>query len=200
MLKKSVVMLVVCGLAASAFAILAIQPVVGGQTEIEVYPSDVFYVDLMWLNDVLFGSGVTGQTNGELTSADMHLLIQGPATIVDVNALTLNVDYTGAAGGVNPSDQLGGVFSVYSWGAGANPGEIIIDHIGIHCDAIGDVIITVSVSGAVQGISTVDWEHPLDVGNGGPGVTPMQLIVHQIPEPMTIALLGLGGLFLRRRK
>jgi hypothetical protein len=25
-------------------------------------------------------------------------------------------------------------------------------------------------------------------------------IIHQIPEPMTIALLGLGGLFLRRRK
>jgi hypothetical protein len=26
------------------------------------------------------------------------------------------------------------------------------------------------------------------------------LLIHQIPEPMTIALLGLGGLFLRRRK
>ena len=26
------------------------------------------------------------------------------------------------------------------------------------------------------------------------------ILVHQIPEPMTIALLGLGGLFLRRRK
>jgi len=26
------------------------------------------------------------------------------------------------------------------------------------------------------------------------------MIIHQIPEPMTLALLGLGGLFLRRRK
>jgi len=25
-------------------------------------------------------------------------------------------------------------------------------------------------------------------------------IIHQIPEPITLALLGLGGLFLRRRK
>ncbi|MFH1616631.1 MAG: PEP-CTERM sorting domain-containing protein [Planctomycetota bacterium] len=200
MMKKLVVLLIALAMCSSAFGLLAIQPVVGGAEEIWVYPSDIFYVDLIWRNDVLFGSGVTGQTNGELTSADIHVLIQGPATIVDVGALTLNVDYTGAAGGVNPSDQLGGVFSVYSWGAGANPGQIIIDHIGIHCDAVGDVIITVSVSGAVQGVSTVDWEHVLDVGNGGPGVTPIALIVHQIPEPMTIALLGLGGLFLRRRK
>ena len=27
-----------------------------------------------------------------------------------------------------------------------------------------------------------------------------QLLVHQVPEPITIGLLGLGGLFLRRRK
>ncbi|MHC4154714.1 MAG: PEP-CTERM sorting domain-containing protein [Planctomycetota bacterium] len=27
-----------------------------------------------------------------------------------------------------------------------------------------------------------------------------QVLIHQIPEPMTVALLGLGGLFLVRRR
>ena len=48
-----------------------------------------------------------------------------------------------------------------------------------HCDDIGDVTITY-VDAALGLMDT--------------------LIIHQIPEPVTMALLGLGGLFLRRRK
>jgi hypothetical protein len=52
--------------------------------------------------------------------------------------------------------------------------------IEFHCDGEGDVVFDLRDS---TGNTTVDT-----------------LTVHQIPEPMTIALLGLGGLFLRRRK
>ena len=48
-----------------------------------------------------------------------------------------------------------------------------------HCDGPDDVILTL-----------IDYDSGLVVDT---------LVVHQ-PEPMTIALLGLGGLFLRRRK
>jgi hypothetical protein len=50
-----------------------------------------------------------------------------------------------------------------------------------HCDVIGPVIIQI-------------W----DLEAGGQVVD--ELIIHQIPEPMTMALLGLGGLGLLRRR
>ena len=48
-----------------------------------------------------------------------------------------------------------------------------------HCDDLGDVTIT--LVDAATGLQDI-------------------LVIHQIPEPVTMALLGLGGLFLRRRK
>lgn len=56
----------------------------------------------------------------------------------------------------------------------------LVDEILLHCDAYGDVELTLA------------W---IDLA----GVYDTQ-VIHQIPEPITFALLGLGGLFLRRRK
>lgn len=55
---------------------------------------------------------------------------------------------------------------------------MLVNEIDFHCDGPGDVTIAlVNDDGLV-----VDSQ-----------------VIHQAPEPMTIALLGLGGLFLRRR-
>jgi len=44
------------------------------------------------------------------------------------------------------------------------------------------------------------WEMNEVTIAAGASVVPDSLLIHVIPEPMTIALLGLGGLFLRRRR
>jgi len=59
------------------------------------------------------------------------------------------------------------------------PNGVMIDGIKLHCEGMGDVIVSL-----------------LD---GADGRLLDQVIIHQIPEPITFALLGLGGLMLRRR-
>jgi len=61
-------------------------------------------------------------------------------------------------------------------------GQALLDHIMFHCD-LGSPPNDVK-------IILLDAE----------GTYLDQAIIHQVPEPMTLALLGLGGLLLRRRK
>ena len=61
----------------------------------------------------------------------------------------------------------------------AKMGVGIVGEFEFHCDDIGEVVLVYSD----------DLQQVHDT-----------LIIHQIPEPVTMGLLGLGGLFLRRRK
>ena len=67
-----------------------------------------------------------------------------------------------------------------------------IAYIDIVATGAGSVTLTM-VDGSVYGNNTLDREGPI-AGFGSP------LCLDTIPEPMTIALLGLGGLFLLRRR
>jgi hypothetical protein len=87
-----------------------------------------------------------------------------------------------------PGGQDGGVFAFGTFDT-AIPGMTkIYDYITFQCKSgNGDTIVTLA------GIDE-DWDY------GDPGVIYDQVTIHQVPEPATIALLGLGGLLLRRRK
>jgi hypothetical protein len=67
-------------------------------------------------------------------------------------------------------------------------GTKLFDEILFTCMGQGDVLITLERI-------TDGGEYPAD-----PAVLYDSVTIHQIPEPATIALLGLGGLLLRRRK
>ena len=71
----------------------------------------------------------------------------------------------------------------------------LMDNLVFHCEEDTDVIIQL-----FAGAGGVDYDEGGGYVDIPVGTLIDSVIVHQVPEPMTIALLGLGGLFLRRRK
>jgi len=94
------------------------------------------------------------------------------------------------------------------WGGGyipavaANSYPILMQGLMFHCEEISDV--TISLVAAGQGITRLEYNANKDVIGQTvicqPGQVLDTIIVHQIPEPMTMSLLGLGGLALLRRR
>jgi hypothetical protein len=143
-------------------------------------PSDTIILDVWTADDItLFELGTYAL-----------IVAEGPGTIDAANAEVLygNILATDIP---NANFLIGpGLAATYLGGFSGNPvaGDTFLDNILFHCDAEGDVIIelwTIEDMGGELYEGTVLMD---------------SVIIHQIPEPMTLALLGLGGLFLRRRK
>ena len=71
---------------------------------------------------------------------------------------------------------------------------ILLDNILVHCLGPGDVTLSLIAAGPVY--------YNDDVGGAfstlyAAGTVLDSIVIHQVPEPATLALLGLGGLFLR---
>jgi len=94
------------------------------------------------------------------------------------------------------------------WGGGyipavaANSYPILMQGLMFHCEEPTDV--TISLLAAGQGITRLEYDVDKNVIGQttiyAPGTVLDTIIVHQIPEPMTMSLLGLGGLALLRRR
>jgi hypothetical protein len=191
-MKKLLVLLVVLAVATVANAGIKIS--VGGVVD----PPDTSIM-LMPSETVAIGIYGDGQT---VNPVNLWLITQGPGSNMGAGALLdpamdmgFVVHYTDDGEGI--LSWLGSVgfptmdaYFVSLASSAAPPpmitGECLGDAV-FHCDAPGEV--------------TLSLVEIFDDGEGNITITPYDTqVIHQIPEPMTLGLLGLGGLFLRRRK
>jgi len=193
MMKKILVLVLVLGLASTANAALFIS--VGGEPnpgEIEVKPSDTVVLD------------IHGDDPTDGGPAEAYMLVEGPGSITGGTliyggglAVYLNAEelaealelpdaealiqaWSDALGKPDLSDVSYGLFADSDIPPNDFLNGPLVDEIAFHCEGEGLVTVT---------LVDQTFENVLDT-----------LAIVQVPEPMTFALLGLGGLFLRRRK
>jgi hypothetical protein len=186
MMKKLFILLTVLAMASvSQAAVVDLQIAsLNGQPidpvkEITIEISDVINMDIVYATE---GSPA-------LLGLDSQVAVDGPGTL-SVDELTWPFNE-----GFNRTIEYvpGKHYNISTGSFGGMADTILVDHILMHCDDLGDVFVVVNNDTAGGGSIYVTGM-PYD-GAWGAGV-----IVHQVPEPMTVVLLGLGGLALLRRR
>lgn len=184
MKKMLLVVLTVLAMATVANAALTAKISVNGvvdppDTSIILLPSETVVIDIHAWNDVSVSLSV--------------LLMQGPGALSkganfwvwEQSKLTMPSDYYNdykeVLEGMGYTDitQIADFDIMDISDPFTTPNGRVLDGLVFHCEAVGDVTLTL-------------FDADL-------GVLDSQ-VIHQIPEPLTMVLLGLGGLFLRRRK
>lgn len=195
-MKKLLVLLLVLGLASSASAVLdlGIDGQAAGSTH-TMAPSDSITLS------VDMGVGLVG--------GEFSILLSNNQGAMDYSSMTVNSDYMNevvipavgtyyvatswdfAWGEVAGTSSTAGAIALGGGNISAFNGQLstLVDGIVFHCEEATDVTITLVSRGLVTTSGSIDAGTTLD-----------SILVHQVPEPATLALLGLGGLLLRKRK
>ncbi len=223
MMKKVLVLMLVLGLAsmASATVIDLVAVDVGqsagrtGTVENPLQPSDVIGIKLVLNHNPYPGSGYPSYDGYLLSSMDLDLHVAGPGSM---DAGTWDKTHENPVWQYNPllspfvvndnnpwfeiGNGLDQITAVSLAGVSANQGAVdLMWDLLLHCDGEGIVTLDLTLNGLSE---YAEYQTP--GGGPYPEWTAMvegdlgDLVIHQIPEPMTLALLGLGGLFLRLRK
>lgn len=186
-MKKFLALLLVLGMASSASAILQIsvdgdpEPV---DSQITILPSDTLILDIWTDTGLAMFQSQTWQLVCDVTLGTVGYDGQ-PGVKVAGDGSLFSPPYTVENAAIISPAGMEGVAGLAVTFGGIAAGTVLFDQILFHCDAEGDVILQL-------------WDAP---DGGAPTTLLDQVIIHQVvPEPMTVALLGLGGLFLLRRR
>jgi len=187
MMKKLLVLMLVLGITASIANAGLVELMVASQgpdsgSTTPIDPTNAITVaPSEWLDLNIYYTAPAGWL---LTSISVDIVVDGPGTIFVVDE-----DLTEPSGAWDPSfnkvTQIEGGYTIERAMLNGLPGAgepvIALDHILFHCDAIGDVTITMSnnMTTATGGTVETDWAAMPFAEFGGP------VTITQIPEPMT---------------
>ncbi|MCK5269225.1 MAG: PEP-CTERM sorting domain-containing protein [Sedimentisphaerales bacterium] len=176
-----------------------------------LHPSEWVELDVVYNGTMpLYSAGMLYLTitgDGEWCGPDADTYLPVPGVPIE-QAWTVHTNFTAEAmfAGVNSMTkvdsrniEIGGATYPHTMFA-ILPGEIIFDHLNIHCTGIEDVVVTLApTTSTANPIGTPQyWDGDYQVEDleaMGSSIT-----IYQIPEPMTMSLLALGGLGLLRRR
>ena len=183
-MKKLVVFIMFLGLASTAHAVLytgGLDFTLNGETqpaEIWLEPSQSVKLGL----ELLDGHDILGYTLDYVLSNETAELLAGGIEFPTV------FSFPGSAvvGGAQNVTITAAQFLVPA----VEGPSVLMTELYIHCLGPGDVLLEI----IAQAGTTINGE-AID-----PGTVIHALTIHQVPEPATTALLGLGGLLLRRKK
>ena len=184
MIKKLLVLMLIIGMSSMANALVLSFELAGGGTDVEEF------------------SAVTINIRGDVGADDYKVTTAITGSFSGVGVGTVDTGFTDS---LTTNGQLkdGTVSNIWVYEK-----KGIVDTVGEDPSVLSSVVFgTITLtSGADGGTITIDdfagsaYGPPTSSKYNNTTVTMGSLVLDIVPEPMTIALLGLGGLFLRRRK
>ena len=193
-MKKLLVLLLVLGMASMANAGL-IFTVDGAPTEngatIDLLPSEIIELDLELDVDTACGGFTIDYV---LSNGLAELIVDGasgdyPDIVDPMTDIEFPASWDFPAGALVLADRVQ-VTGANMFSADVEGPAVLRKELYLHCLAPGDVLLEIIAQAGTE----------IDSELVNPGTVLHTLNIHQIPEPMTMSLLGLGGLALLRRR